>query len=142
MNIEALFVLASRKAFRFETKRHTGMTIEELWNLPLKAADERNADLNQVAVAIDEQLRTATANFVDDATPSDETLTQKFEIVKHIIATRKAEDAAAKNRAQLSAERRELLNLRAEKRAEALKGLSEEQINARLAEIDAETQAA
>lgn len=66
---------------------------------------------------------------------TNEELTLKLEIVKHVIAVKQQEAELRKAYAQRQAERELLTSLKEKKQVEALEGLSVEEIEARLARL-------
>ena len=91
-----LFEKASRKAFRFNSFQGM-LTVEDLWDLPLLSSNERQACLNDIAVSINSTIKhSAEENFVDDEPAINQIAIDKLDIVKHIIAYKKA--AAEKSR--------------------------------------------
>ncbi len=130
-----IFEQATRKALRFASPQGD-LTVEDLWNLPLKSEKLARASLNQVAQAVDSQVSVSQAkNFVDDATPVCVDDMLKLDVVKHIIAVKKAENEAKVSAAARAAEKTKLLGLLAEKQDADLKGLSTAEILKRIEEL-------
>lgn len=129
-----LFEYASRNALRFSSIRGL-ITTEQLWDLPLQS--KTNFDLDSVAKSANAELKALTDDsFVATVeAPGKVQATAKLEIVKHIIAVRLAENETARNAAARKAEREKLLGVLADKQDEALKNLTPEQIQQRLAEL-------
>lgn len=127
-----IFEQATRKALRFSSPQGD-LSVEDLWNLPLKTEKLTRASLNQVAQAVDSQLTVSqTKNFVDDATPLALADTLKLDVVKHIISVKKAENEAKVAAVARVAQKQKLLGLLAEKQDAELKGLSTEEILAKI----------
>lgn len=131
-----IFEQATRYAFRFESARGELMT-EQMWDLPLQS--KNGFDLDNIAKAINAKLKAAEEESFVSTKRNDVTaqLEVKLEIVKHIIAVRLAESAARQNAAARSAERARLVEALAHKQEEQLKTLSVEEIQARMAALDA-----
>lgn len=126
-----IFETATREAFRFPSTKGM-LATEDLWDLPLTS--KSGCDLDNVAKAVHEELQAAsTTSFVStDADPRKGKLETKLEIVKHIIAIRIAENAAARTQAERKAEKAKLLEILAAKETGELAGLSREELQARI----------
>ena len=129
-----IFETASKQKIRFSSARGE-LTTEQLWDLPLQS--KTNFDLDNVAKSANAELKALTDDsFVATAEkPGKEQATVKLEIVKHVIAVRLAENEAARFAASRKAEREKLLGILGDKQDEALKSMTPEQIQARLAEL-------
>ena len=129
----SIFEQASRLKLRFASVKGE-LTIEHLWGLPLQS--KTSFDLDTVAKAVARDLKAVTEeSFVVETSPTNTVLILKLLVVKHIIAVRLAENAAATNRSARSAERQKLLGILADKQDESLKNLTPEQIQKRLDEL-------
>ena len=122
-----MFEKATRQALRFPSNRGL-LTTEQLWELPLQS--KTGLDLNNVAKSVNTELKGATEeDFVNTrANPEKTRLELMMEIVKHIIATKQAENEAQRTTAEKRAKRQQLLEIMAEKQNEGLKGLSVEDL--------------
>lgn len=123
-----MFEQAVRLKLRFETLKGL-LTTEDLWDLPLTSV--RGANLNDIAKALNRELKDAAdEDFVNRAVKADAVPKLKFEVVKHIINVRLAENDTAR----LASERREkkarLLELIAQKQDESLAARSVEELQA------------
>jgi phosphopantothenoylcysteine synthetase/decarboxylase len=129
-----LFELASRKKFRFASKKGE-LTVEQLWDLPLTASNQ--IDLENVARAANQELKDANEeSFVATSrNPAKVILEQKLELVKHIIVIRLAEQEKAKQKQANAAERKRLIEIRAKKQDQELEGMSKEDIDKRIDEL-------
>ena len=129
-----IFEKAARSKLRFPSVRGE-LSVEQLWELPLMAKTE--FDLDSVAKEVNSALREVTSeSFVQASSPKQPELELKLEIVKHVIATRQAEKLEASKRAERLAERAKLIDLLGEKHDDELKGLTKEQLKARINELD------
>lgn len=130
-----IFEKASQEALRFTTSKGE-ITVEQLWQLPLQSA--RGLSLDNVAQAVNAKLKeVSTESFVSTSTnPLRSRYELALEIVKHIIAVRLEENAKKRTDAEKAEERARLRDLLLKKQDEKLAGLTEEQINERLAELD------
>lgn len=134
-----IFERAARRQLRF--KSSVGMlTTEDLFTLDLR--HPRKPNLNAIGVGIMDELKAIGTNefdLVDDVKPNErkDELDLQLEIVKHIIESKKADALAAQTRMDKAAKRQKLSELLANKQDEALKGMSQEEILAELAKLDA-----
>ena len=124
-----LFQEASRKKYRFGGTKGTVNT-EDLWELKLEDLNTIAKDLNRQIKAGDEE------NFISKRSTANTELSNKFELVKEVIAIRLEElekKALAKERA---AKRQQLIELIGKKEINALEGKTIEELKAELAELD------
>jgi hypothetical protein len=131
----SIFETASRKAFRFPSVKGE-LTTEQLWNLNLLA--NGGFDLNNVAIDLNKSLKAITEESFVSVKPNrgKTDLENKLEIVKHIIAVKQEEQAAARDKADKAAKREKLVQALANKEDEALNNLTPDEIRAKLAELD------
>ena len=130
MNIEQMFMEATRKKLRFKSSQGM-LSVEALWDLPLQSKNK--ASLDEVAISINRELKSMEEeSFV--STPRTGTSEQqlRLEIVKTIIDIRKAENAERLEAADKARQRQELLEILEEKKKEEVKGLSVKEIEAKL----------
>lgn len=137
-----IFEIASRKKFRFPSVVGE-LTVEQLWDLPLTATTRAPAtayrnDLDSVAKAVNAELKSVTEeSFVNVRPhPAKADLEIKLDIVKHVIAVKMDERAKADAAADRAEKRRKLAEALANKQDESLRNMSEEEIRAKLAELD------
>ena len=120
-----MFERASRLGLRFESAIGPLM-IEDLWTLPLTSgSNSRKASLDDIARAQFALLKSdANVSFVEPTRKSNDIDQLKFDIVKHIIDVRLAENAAAAT-ARANKEKKQLiLGIIAQKENETLLGAS------------------
>jgi len=129
-----LFVVASRRKFRFTSERGE-LNVEQLWDLPLTSKNGFN--LNAVAIAVNSELKgLAEESFVETSSnPRRRELEQMLEIAKFIIATKQDETKAASERLARQAMRRKLQEAIEAKEDQALVGSSIEELKAQLAAL-------
>ena len=127
-NSANLFEVASRKKLRFDSK-HGKITVEELWDLSLESIDS-------IAVALNNKIKTTeTISFVSDVSSANTEDKLKFDIVIHIINTRKAELEVRRERA-VNAERARTIREELSRRKEdAIKTKSDEDLQKELDEL-------
>lgn len=130
-----IFEYATRSKIRFASSRGE-LTIEQLWDVPLRSKDEFN--LNAVAQAANKALKAASEeSFVETArTVIHVRLETTLEVVKQIIGVKLAEEEAAQKRAANKAEKEKLLSILAEKQDGKLSALSEKQLKERIAALE------
>lgn len=93
------------------------ISTEDLYKLALSSTDERHTTLNTVAVALSNKLAAlGSVDFVDDNTTEKDELAFKLNVVKHVIADRKAEVKKAEEAKAIADELRDLTQAIAEKR--------------------------
>lgn len=126
MNICELFLLATRKKYRFPYRG--SVSVEDLWDLGMTAIDDVYKSLNrEVKKQVEDSLLSETVG--------DAELQNKLEIVKYVFATKKAEAQARKEEAKNAEKRNRILEILAQKQDESLKNMSEEELRKLLEEI-------
>lgn len=121
-----LFEKASREKLRFDSTVGY-LSVEDLWDLPLTS--ERKANLDDLAKALAKQVKDSEVeSFVVKTTKANETLQLKFDIVKHVIEVRLAENEAVKVRREAREKKDRLLELIAKKQDENLASKSVEEL--------------
>ena len=129
-----IFEQSTRQALRFPSVRGE-LNTEQLWDLALTS---RNGfDLDSVAKEVNQRLKAISEEsfVIKTSNPEKSDLELKLEVLKHIIAVKQAEADARRNAADRAAERQKLYDILAEKQDSALKELSVEDIQKRLAEL-------
>lgn len=129
-----IFEKATRAQLRFNSSRGL-ITTEDLWLMSLTS--KNGFDLDTVARDTNRQLKQMEEeSFVETkSNPQKATTELAMEIIKHIIAVKMAENAATRDAKNRKEERDLLLALLNEKQVEELKGLTKEQIEARIAAL-------
>lgn len=132
--IENIFEYATRNKIRFDSARGQ-ITIEQLWDVPLRATDGFNLDA--VAKTVNQSLKDATEeSFVSAVkTPVRERLEATLDIVKRVIEVKLSDEAAAKKRAENKIEKEKLLKILAEKQDGRLSDLTEKELQRRIAAL-------
>lgn len=129
-----IYQKASRAKLRFNTNKGD-ITVEQLWELPLTS--KTGFDLDTIAKQVNRELNAvAEESFVQVASnPQKAILTLKLDVLKDVISVLQAENAARVDAAQRKAELTKLTSLLDDKKDEALKGLTVEQLQARIASL-------
>ena len=110
-----MFEKASRIGLRYETPQGL-LTVEDLWKLPLTSSRPGRANLDDIAINLFRQLKESdTESFVKKAAKKDDTTQLAFDIVKHIIDVRMAEDEAAAVQRANKEKKRRILEIIAQK---------------------------
>lgn len=123
-----IFENASRIKCRFDSPQGT-LCVEDLWDLPLQTSRVGKASLDNIAINLDKQIKdSGTVSFVDAAPAGNNELNLKFEIVKHIIEVRKAENLAAETRRTNAEKKQRILALIGQKEDEALASKSVDEL--------------
>lgn len=124
INAPTLFEMATRQKLRFASPKGL-LTTEDLWDLPMTG----NTSLDTVSKLANRDVKvSAEESFVVDATPVNDIAVLKLDVLKHIIAVRKAEQAARMAAQEKADRRRKLLDLLAEKDNEKDAAMSREEI--------------
>jgi len=120
-----IFEQASRTKLRINTTIGN-LSVEDLWELPLTSANKVNLDA--IAVDLNRQIKaTSEESFVKSA-KKDEVLQLRFDIVKHIIETRVAENAAKTELKQRESQLSKIDDIIAKKKDAQLENLSLEEL--------------
>jgi len=118
-----MFDKAFRQKLRFESSMGQ-LSVEDLWDLPLTARSGK-ANLDDIAKELHHQLKNGDdISFVIQSKKSDETIQLKFDIVKHIIDVRLAEQSAAETLRSNKDKKQQLLAIIAQKENEGLMNTS------------------
>ncbi len=131
-----IYKFAAQRKLTFPSRKGE-LTVSDLFDLPLKSAT--GFDLDTVAKAINAQLKNATEeSFVAEAAPDpkQELLATALAVVKDVIATKQAENKAAREKAERAVERRKLLDAIAAKKDAALTLSSLDDLEKKLAALD------
>jgi len=127
-----MFEKAARLKLRFETTKGF-VSIEDLWDLPLTG---NGANLDKIAIALSRQLKDSIDDsFVVKTEKPDSLLQLKFDIVKHIIDVRLAENEASKKRIEKKQQKEKILAIMSRKQDAALEGASLEDLQKMLADL-------
>ena len=134
-----IFERASKCKLRFESEMIGEITTEQLWDLPLTAPRQHNVDLDKLARGVHNELKAIEdGSFVDiKPHPRKGILELKLDILKHIIAAKIADRAAAEKAAENAERKRRLLHALADKQDAELQGMTKEQSEAEIAKLDA-----
>lgn len=122
-----MFEQATRLKVRFDSPQGQ-LTIEQLWECPLTSSTGK-ANLYDIARGLSKKVKEAeTESFVTKPAKADECDQLKFELVKHIIKVRLAENEAAALVKSNKEKKQQILGLIAQKQNEQLAGSSLEEL--------------
>lgn len=136
-----IFERAARSKLRFESLAGY-ITTEDLWDLPLVATKRANrnerVDLDTIARATSSALRGMDQDSFVEMKPDPRKVVYELqlEILKHIIASKVADQQAAETRAAKAEQRRVLTEALAQKESSEIGAMSKEEILAKLAELN------
>ena len=125
--MEKMFEIATRTKMRFPFKGL--VSVEDLWDLSVKDLDSIFKTLNVQVKKSQEESLLATK------TKEDETLAIQIEIVKHIVKTKLDEAETAKQSKELKEKKQKIMEIMAEKKDEALRNASVEELQAMLVNL-------
>lgn len=137
--MDNLYKFAVINQLRFPSKKG-GLTVEQLYMLPLQTTLTHQDDLESIAQAVYKQLQDAgTISFVDNGTvdPKKKALQIQLDIIKDVIATKQEANKAALASRERKAEIQKIRDLVAAKRDEKLTQASEDELLKKLAELEA-----
>lgn len=121
-----MFEKASREKIRFDSSKGL-LSVEDLWDLPLTSA--KSPSLDGIARSLHQKLKSGDdVSFVEKTVKPNSIETLKFEIVKHIIDVRLAENEAKLVSDATKGKKQILLAAIAQKELEALTGGSLEDL--------------
>lgn len=130
-----MFEKATRLKLRFESPMGA-LNVEDLWDLPLTSQRLNLANLNNIAKGISRRLKAeGEEDFVNPKSGADEILQTQLEIVKHIIAVKQAENAAARDLADRKAKKERILEIIGKKQDQELEGKSLEELTAMVGDL-------
>lgn len=122
-----IFEFATRNKLRFPFKGQ--ISVEDLWELPLKSLDAIFKTLNaQVKQAKEESL-------LETKTAEDTVLEVQIAIIRHIVSVKQKEKKLREQAAENKAQRERIMSIIADKKDEALKNSSIEELEKMLADI-------
>jgi len=131
-----MFEKVSRAKVRFDSPKGQ-LSVEDLWDLPLTST-RGQANLDDIARALHKQLKNGDdVSFVNTAQKSDPVVQLKFDVVKHVIEVRLAENEAAATKRTNAEKRATLMEALAVQEAKALANKTPEELRAELAALTA-----
>lgn len=134
--MDNIFETASRRKVRFATAKGA-LTVEDLWDLPL-TSETGKANLDDIARTLYKELRDSDDNvsFVTKKSEGADTDAYlKFDVVRHIIDVRLAENSAALKAKANAEHKQRLLAIIDKKQDEALQSKSIDELRAEIAAL-------
>lgn len=123
-----MFEKASRLKLRWETNKGC-LSDEDLWDLPLE-------DLNDLAKFLNRNIKESKETDFLKETSTEDTVTKlQFDIVLHVLNTKKSEADERKHAAVRKEKKEKLLAILAKKQDSALEDMSEDDIKKMLEEL-------
>lgn len=123
-----MFEKASRMKLRFQTNRGA-LTTEDLWALSLE-------DLNALAKSLNKACKEiAEEDFLKVAKPENAEFKLRFDIVLHILNTKKAEKELRELAADKKARKEKLMEILARQEDASLEKLSPEELRKKIEEL-------
>lgn len=120
-----LFEKASRMKLRISSSKGS-LAVEDLWDLKL-------TDLNAIAKDLNKKVKEyGEEDFLAVSTPEEAVDKLRFDLVIHVLNTKKAEAEEKSKAVEIREKRQKLLGVLARKEEEALANLSPEEIRAQL----------
>lgn len=131
-----MFERATREKFRFESPQGT-LSVEDLWDLPLTSERPNRANLNDIAKGLNKALKAKNdeESFVEPAKATDTETPVMFEIVKHIIGVKLAENEARRKSREAKEQKDKIMAIMAKKKDQSLENASLEELQALLDKI-------
>lgn len=125
-----MFEIATREKYRYQ---HGGVIgTEDLYDLSLESLDQIFKKLNKKLRESEEE------GLLEEKSKSDTKIENKIEIIKYIVKYKKDRINAVEQSIVLRQEEQELIELLNKKNKASREEMTEEEINARLAEIKAQ----
>jgi hypothetical protein len=114
------------------------LTVEDLWNLPLQSKIGRPS-LDTLAIGLHQALKASEPiSFVNESFQTNkvhQNVQLSFDIVRHIIEVKKAENAMALKASENAEKRQKIMELIANREQADMQGKSMEELRAMLDEI-------
>ena len=134
-----IFEYATRSKLRFQSS-HGVLTVEQLWEVPLRSKAGDDFNLDAVAKVANRALKSVSEeSFVEtERTPAHEQAEIALDVVKHVIGVKLAEEQAAERRAANKIKREKLLAALADKEAGKLSEMSIKELRRQIETLDAD----
>jgi hypothetical protein len=129
MSTNDLFILASRKKYRFPSDKGD-LTTEQLWDVPLTSRNGYSVD--NIAISVNRELRSLQEeSFVQNrSNPRRSELQNMLDILKEVIAIRQAESEQATELARKQSQKKVIQEAIERKRQQNLESMSLEELEA------------
>jgi len=129
-----LFLLASRKKFRFPSEKGE-LTVEQLWDIPLTSRS--GFSVNNIAIEVNRELKSLEEeSFVETSkNPRRDTLRAMLELLKIVISVRQEEAQKASAAAERATKRQKIMEAIEAKEKENLESVSLDDLKLQLAAL-------
>jgi len=127
-----LFEFATRNKLRFKAGGLNTLSVEDLWDLPLRGKNSLDAAARHISKLIKE---IGEESFVETKTSETKEHEKALEIVKHIISVKLAEEQARKNAAAKLAQKEKIMKILEQKQESELENKSAEELQQMLNEL-------
>lgn len=132
-----MFEKASRLKLRFASPKGS-LTVEDLWDLPLTST--RGASLEGIGQSLQSEIndkaastfRIQTESVSETSNGAGNLLTLKFDVLKHIVEVRLAENAVERAKAENKQKKQQILEIISRKQNEKLESTPLEELTAML----------
>lgn len=122
-----IFEVATRNKLRFPFKGL--ISVEDLWDLSVENLDKIYKVLNT------QRKQAQEDSLLHTKSKEDEVVELQINIIKHIVAVKQAETAERINQQKKNVERQKIMNILADKKDEALRNMSAEELEKKLDEL-------
>ena len=134
--MEDLYKEAAKRKLRFTTTVGQ-LPAEDLFDLPLKARSKKDPNLNDIAKALNRQLKEdGDEDFVARRTKPNKELKLKFDLVLDVIQVVQDRQAASERRELGRQKKARIMEIMAKKQDEQLEGQSMEDLEKLLGDLD------
>ena len=123
-----IFEVATRGKYRFPYKGQ--ITVEDLWNLSLKALDSIFKTLNA------QQKQSKEESLLETKSEEDEVLDTQIAIVKHIVSVKQQDNENKLAEKERKAKKQRIMEILADKEDEGLKNMSADELRKMLEDLD------
>lgn len=129
-----LFLLASRKKFRFPSEKGE-LTVEQLWDIPLTSRS--GFSVNNIAIEVNRELRSLEEeSFVETSrNPRRDTLKAMLELLKIVISVRQEEAKKASAAAERATRRQKIMEAIEAKERKEMDSVSLDDLRLQLAAL-------
>lgn len=128
----SIFEKATRKKLRFNTGAGN-VTTEDLWDMPL----EGRVSLDNLARSLNKEIKEQQEeSFVKKPSAASSATKLKFDVVKHIIDVKIADQERAQKAAATKKEKQRILELMSRKQDQELEGKSLEELEKMLESLE------
>jgi len=124
-----MFEKASRLKVRFEAEKGN-LAVEDLWDLSL-------IQLNKLAKKYNKEMKeNEEEDFLKVRTAKDTLTELKFNLILHVLTTKKEEQESKERAAEKKAQKEKLLTILERKESQELEGKSVEELKKQIAELE------